>query len=415
MDNQNKTISDKIDEREMELQDVYDTLQKAEECRDNNAPGSDYYKIACELIPEYEKRIDDIKADILRLKRLSEGVGITLRSLDSFEEKRAEFLIPQRVPKGQITILGGEGGSGKSLVVADMVAAISSGRKCLLSEDVPFEVTEENRVVLLFNAEDDLERVMKGRLKAAGAVESNVFSLSLADNAFSEVRFDNPRLEKVIRYYMPSLVVFDPLQSFLDPSVNMAARNSMRSALAPLIGWGEKYGTSFVIVMHTNKMAGAFGRKRLADSSDMWDISRSVLMVGRASDGTRYISHEKNNYGMRAKTILFDIDEEGRVRMTGTTEKTDADFVTEAYKEARNAPARESAEEIILSYLTEHRDEKIEVGTFDKDMMNAGIAKSTLRRAKETLKESGKIKLTLTGGGSARKWFISSTHYEKDK
>ena len=344
-----------------------------------------------------------------------QGVGITLRSLDSYEEKTAEFLIPQRVPRGQITIIGGEGGSGKSLVVADMVAAVSAGRKCLLSEEVPFEIAEENRIVILFNAEDDVERVMKGRLKAAGAVEQNVKTLSPADPAFKEIRFGNAKLEDVIRYYMPSLMVFDPLQSFLDPNGNMASRNFMRASLAPLIGYGEKYGTSFVIVMHTNKALGTYGRKRLADSSDMWDISRSVLMVGRASDGTRYISHEKNNYGQRAKTILFDIEEDGRVKLTGTTEKTDADFVTEAYKEMRDAPAREGAEEMILSYLTEHKDEDVEVGVFDQAMMDAGIAKSTLRRAKEALKERGKIRLTLTGGGTARKWFISSTHNEKDK
>ncbi len=344
-----------------------------------------------------------------------QGVGIVLRSLDSYEEKATEYLIPQRVPRGQITIIGGEGGSGKSLVVADMVAAVSAGRKCLLSEDVPFEIAEENRIVALFNAEDDLERVMKGRLKAAGAVEKNIFSLSLAEKAFSEIRFDNPKMEKMIEDLRPSLMVFDPLQAFLDPAVNMAARNSMRAALAPLIGYGEKYGTSFVIVMHTNKMAGVYGRKRLADSSDMWDISRSVLMVGRASDGTRYISQEKNNFGQQAKTILFDIEEDGRLKMTGTTDKRDCDFVTEAYKEMRDAPAREGAEEMILSYLTEHKDEDVEIGVFDQAMMDAGVAKSTLRRAKESLKERGKIRLTPTGGGTARKWFISSTHYEKDK
>lgn len=349
----------------------------------------------------------------VRISGKASSNEIPLRPLSAYDEREAEFLIPQRVPRGQITIIGGDGGTGKSFLVVDTVAAISAGRKCLLSEDVPFPVAEDNRRVVIFNAEDDLERVLKARLRNAGAVEENIFSLSLADPAFAEIKFNNRKLEGILASLKPSLMVFDPLQAFLPPEINMAARNAMRCCLNPLIGWGEKYGTSFIIVMHTNKMAGAWGRKRLADSSDMWDIARSVLMVGQTIEGPRYVSQEKNNYGQQAETILFDIQDGGAV-FRSTCHKKDRDFAEEAYQESRSAPARENAEGMILSFLEEHKGEEIEVGNLDREMMSSGISQMTLRRAKQSLKESGKIRLRHENGKEKR-WIISSTQYEKNK
>ena len=79
----------------------------------------------------------------------------------------------------------------------------------------------------------------------------------------------------------PALVIIDPLQSFLPAGVEMASRNQMRSALLPLKALCAKHGCAALISMHTNKRANVSGRARLADSSDIWDIARSVLMMGR--------------------------------------------------------------------------------------------------------------------------------------
>lgn len=38
-----------------------------------------------------------------------------------------------------------------------------------------------------------------------------------------------------------------------------------------------------------------WGRKRIADSSDIWDIARSVLIAGEAGNNLRYLSQEKCN------------------------------------------------------------------------------------------------------------------------
>ena len=50
-----------------------------------------------------------------------------LVSLNDIEEKEASWLVPQRMPKGQIIILAGDGGSGKTSCWCSLAAAISTG------------------------------------------------------------------------------------------------------------------------------------------------------------------------------------------------------------------------------------------------------------------------------------------------
>lgn len=355
------------------------------------------------FIPDAERFLQ-----VIREGKTAPAPKVSLRRLSDIQEKEIEWLIPGWVPRGGIAVMGGDGGTGKGLVCANIAAGISSNGRCILTEDIPFDLSEDNRTVLILNAEDDDGRVLKPRLKASGAVEENIFVISPTDRDFAEFKTDDAKLEVAIKEIRPSLVIIDPLQAFVPSSINMGARNAMRSCLAPLIALGEKYGTAFLIVMHTNKQIGVWGRKRLADSADMWDISRSVLMVGKTIDGEKYVSNEKNNYGPLAETVLFSIDEERvAVKYAGTSPKRDQEFVSEHYQEMRSAPAREGAENMILSYLMDHDGEDMEAGRLEKDLLAAGVTAHTLRKAKESLKASGMIQYRTTGGGQTKKWYVS--------
>ena len=169
----------------------------------------------------------------------------------------------------------------------------------------------------------------------------------------------------------------------------MGQRNAMRKCLNPLIGLGERYGTTFLIVVHTNKQDGLWGRKRMADSSDVWDISRSVLMIGETQEeGIRYLSQEKCNYGPLEDTVLFSLNK-GVVTFEGFTEKKDKDFVRAwSYNNQQNSPAKgaakEAAKEFILEYLNHGEKEVSEVDAMGRAQGHSGNA---LRNAKAELKE----------------------------
>ena len=284
-------------------------------------------------------------------------------------------------------MLAGDGGAGKTTIWCAIAAAVSSGSQCFLNQDNPFVEKVEPGKVLFFSSEDSAEYTLKGRLRRAGAKLENVLYLDLADEQFPEIKFDAPLLDAYVKEYRPELVIFDPLQSFIPPEVQMGQRNAMRACLNPLIGLGERYGVTFLIIVHTNKQMGLWGRKRIADSADIWDISRSVLIAGEANDGLRYISQEKSNYGPLAQTVLFRLDS-GKVEFEGYTDKKDKDFVTAATAATYQAPAREDAKAFILDYL---KDGEKETADLDGMMKAQGISGKTLERAKAELKKEGRI------------------------
>ena len=137
-------------------------------------------------------------------------------------------------------------------------------------------------------------------------------------------------MERFIKHFKPALCVFDPVQGFVPPDINMGSRNAMRDCMAPLISLGEEYGTTFIVVCHTNKRKGAWGRDRIADSADLWDVARSVMMSGFTEEReVRYISNEKNNYAQPQETILFSVNDDGQIQQEGTSWKRDKEYMAD--------------------------------------------------------------------------------------
>lgn len=324
------------------------------------------------------------------------GDGKTIKlpklvSMEEVEEKDAEWLITQYIPRGNITILAGDGGSGKTTTWCGIAAAVSSGTKVFF-DAIPEDFAKcEPQKVMFFSSEDSIEHTLRARLRKAGAKLGNVLSVSLQDEDFGNIKFNSPVLEVLIEQHRPALVIFDPVQSFIPPEVQMGQRNAMRNCLNPLIGWGEKYGCTFLIVVHTNKRQGVFGRNRVADSADIWDIARSVLIAGQTQDGKRYLSHEKSNYGEPGATAIFSISE-GVAKFEEYSDKQDKDFVQERDFDIRQAPQRQDAEKFIYDFL---KNGKKPTSELDEAAKAAGISKNTLNRAKTELRKRG-----LLGGAS---------------
>ena len=96
--------------------------------------------------------------------------------------------------------------------------------------------------------------------------------------------------------------MFDPIQDFLPNKVKINEKNVIRNCMAPLIGLGEKYGTAFLIVTHSNKQYAALKQKKIEKSADIWNIGRSVLLVGETGEsGINYIAQKKSNYSQLEK------------------------------------------------------------------------------------------------------------------
>lgn len=325
-----------------------------------------------------------------------------LVALSDVEEKEPEWLVWQYIPKGQINVLAGDGGAGKTTAWCGLAAAVSSGGQVFFEDELPEGFGKGNpEKVLFFSSEDSLEYTLKARLRKAGANLNNIYSASLKDERFSQIKFNSPMLKDLIKDVKPALVIFDPIQAFIPPDIQMGQRNAMRNCLNPLIGLGEEYGTTFLIIVHTNKRQGVYGRNRIADSADVWDIARSVLITGTVKDNVRYLSHEKSNYGEPGRTAIYTI-EDGIAVFKEYCDKHDVDFVKERDLSTYQAPQRQSAESFIMDFL---KNGKKPTAELDEAAKAAGITSATLRRAKEQLRDKKILGLKPEGYGQNKVYY----------
>lgn len=320
--------------------------------------------------------------------------------MDEVQEKEMEWEIPQIIPKRSITLEAGDGGSGKTSVWCSFAAAISTGKKVFFDSTPDEFVKCEPKRVLFFSSEDSLEYTLKARLRKAGANLSNIFSISLANEEFSNVKFNSQYLRDLIKEIRPALYIFDPIQSFVPPTLQMSQRNAMRDCLNSLVGLGEEFDTTFIIVVHTNKKIGAYGRNRISDSADIWDIARSVLIVGNVPNekGKRYLSQEKSNYAEEAETVIFTI-EDGVAKFCETSDKKDVDFVKERDASSYQAPQRKDAERFITEFL---KNGKKPTKELDEVASAEGISIGTLKRAKAELSKAGVLGTMSEGYGQGK-------------
>lgn len=326
--------------------------------------------------------------------------------------KEPEWLIPGYIPKYGITTIAGEGGTGKTSIWCSLVASITTGKQSfLLGGQIPFNSNPEN--VLVLSAEDSWSYVLRRRLEACGADLDRIGFLSPEDERFVDLNFNGDLLKGIIETNRPSVIVFDPLQAFVPENLKMGDRNAMRKCFSPLIGYGEQYKLTPIIIAHANKQSGVWGRKRIADSSDIWDASRSVLMVGTtAEDDVRYISHEKSNWGRLGSTVLFTLENCVPTFKCYSTKK-DRDFIQAETRERNIRPVVEDAKDFIIDTLKERK--QMEVSELDELAKVSGISENALKKAKTALKEEDTTRTWSLGNGKGgkKKYFIALKDPEK--
>lgn len=318
----------------------------------------------------YREKADAARARF-RDRRRASPFNFTPDCLENVPIQNVSWLVDGLLPMGEVSLLGADGGTGK---------------------------------------------VLKARLTAAGADMSRVMVVT-SDAYFartgSPLCIPDTSFAKYVGKAAPALVIIDPLQSFLPAGVEMASRNQMRSALLPLKALCAKHGCAALISMHTNKRANVSGRARLADSSDIWDIARSVLMMGRDKNSEKlYLSHEKSSYSAPARTALLHI-EQAQVEGVKTavavfdsrTDKKDADFVEE--RRVRTAQTKEDTAQAILNVLAESK-----LGSMPSTQLRAEVMKEmgcsdrTYERAYADMIRKGELhKRQIMQKNGERGWF----------
>ena len=336
--------------------------------------------------------------DKMRAEQTPVGPGV----LADVPLQNVDWLVPDLLPRGELSLLGADGGTGKGLWQAQLIACVTTGKTSGFFPVPPAQTG----------------KVLKARLLAAGADMNRVLCLT-ADDYFQRtgqpLTLKDEALAKFAAKAGPLLLIVDPLQSFLPAGVEMASRNQMRSILLPLKAIASAQQCAVLLVMHSNKKQGVSDRKRLADSSDIWDMARSVLMMGRSnSDGKIYLSHEKSSYSRPRQTVLLHIEDveldgvrTAQAVFDGYTNKKDADFIKEL--RVRQAQTKGDTRDAILNVLAESRLGSMASPQLKSEVMREiGCSEGTYNRAYGELVKSGKVtKHIIRQRDGRNKWYSS--------
>lgn len=323
---------------------------------------------------------------------------INLVNVSDIEKEYVEWLVPGYIPKGTITIIGGDGGLGKTSLWCNIASAISNGTPCVLQENN--DVLYPQGEVVYFSGEDDTARVLRPRLEQNGANLDNIKTIPMDDDAFTSLSIGGALIEGIIEARRPMLVIFDPIQQFIK-NADMSKRNDMRQIMTSLSKLGKKYGTTFILVMHTNKRdkIGSF-RDKLSDSADLWDIARSVLALGRNQNNENFITHEKSSYSVRQKAILYHIENGRIIRDSSETERmTYVEFMGGKAK-ADKTDTRLQCKNVYLDLLS--REKQTVKKDLEDRLQPMGYSKSMIRQVYKDLIQEERIEAIKTSGGKGQ-------------
>jgi hypothetical protein len=196
-----------------------------------------------------------------------------------------------------------------------------------------------------------------------------------------------------------SLVILDPINSYLGTNLDTHRDAALRSALTPLAKLAEAWGVAVVFVGHLNKSSRDRAIYRANGGIGYIGASRVVHLVGLnpENERERAVVCIKNNLAPIPPALGFEI-QEGQFHWLGETDITAGALLSpDATNEERSG--RSEATEFLRDALSEG---PVEPHIIQAQARQCGISDKVLRGAREALG----IKGTRVGGvGDKGKWF----------
>lgn len=350
-------------------------------------------------------------AEIERLSAAAPGMTedtARLTSLDSVPPERVDWLWRWRIPLRMVTLLEGNPDVGKSTLLADLSARVSTGRPMPDASEIP-----EPADVVIVAPEDHLACVVVPRLMRAGADLSRVKVLKIVGRGGTErdpliTSADMEHTKRACAGLRVRLLILDPLFASMPDHVNVDRDHQVRRALIPLTALAEDLGCAVVAVRHWTKSERQNVLHKGGGSIGIIGAARSALVVGLDPDDDtrRVLALPKHNLAPASTPSLafrLEPDSTGdhcRVTWEGTIAVT-ASALSLAPNQREDRSQAEEAEAFLLDELAGGHEV---LGSEIKNKAKAaGIAERTLWRAKDKLGIVSRPK----GGPSAR-WRLTA-------
>ena len=311
--------------------------------------------------------------------------------LSKFSDVRprpAAWLWRNWLPLGKLAILDGDPGLGKSTLLFDLAARVSS------SGLMPDGSAGVSGNVIILNAEDDPAETIQPRLVAAGANPERVFHLGEIDtgNRRRQVQIpdDAPLIGRLIAQQDARLLIIDPLLAFL-AGADANCDQHIRRVLQQISSLAQQHGCAVICVRHLNKGASPKAVYRGSGSIGMIGHARTGLLVAQDldDDEQRILAVSKCNMGVKPASLRFALkDHEGvsRIVWRGTAPHQANDLVERP--PSADQRQRRQAERACQDFIRRMLDSYISmpIASVKAECQEAGFSMRTTERAAHNLR-----------------------------
>jgi len=263
-------------------------------------------------------------------------------SADTLKERELvplNWLINSMIPSGTVTLLSGDGGSGKSLLALNLAISVASGGKLKW-----LNYTPEQGSALYIGAEDDMNEIHRRinrmtmnnfDLAYADLADLHIASLANRDALLSIVDpktntlYPSPLYQQIVTKVdaeRPSLVVLDTLADLFPANEN--DRASARQFIGQLRKMAVDFDTTVVLLSHPSLSGMASGSGTSGNTAWSNSVRSRLYMQRIQEDGyeadktARKLTVMKSNYGETGIEILMNYND-GYFEADKTTDSLD--------------------------------------------------------------------------------------------
>lgn len=331
-----------------------------------------------------------------------EEVDQMFRSMDTIERENIVWVIYPYLARGEVTIVEGDPGQGKSYMAQMWCAAICDGR----TSPSPRKYTQVPGKIVYFDIENDPARVTKPRLLMNGTKNMQNFiqcaePFSIADDDFME------KIEAWFEKTRPLVAVFDTMNTYLGGADAFKA-HEVQQVFVKFKELAVRYNCAVIVIRHLTKSGKDRAMYRGQGSIAFTALARVVCTVGVHPEDPelRVMAVTKNNVAPFPKSLTFSIrplpdtlNETGRSKFEWGeyVDLTAEDIVSVAKKDGDKTNEREDAVKLLSDLLEDQ--EELEVDKVMRMAETRSISRRTLYRAAEEMQ----LEKVLKGFGSSRK------------
>lgn len=225
------------------------------------------------------------------------GRRLMLKPADVMGVVRKDFLWPGVLPVGELVLLVGKWGLGKSQLATWMAAQVSNG------------VWGDPGSVIYITGEEDRHGQPLARAHAAGVDLSRLayaYTVEEEHETVTSLLLDLRELEEAIRERQAKLLILDPLITFL-AGADENREGEVRKVLAPLVTMAQSTGCTVLALSHINKRETSSIMHLIGASSAIQSLPRAILFMAELEDGMAF-GLEKSSYAQREWMAYFEVE-----------------------------------------------------------------------------------------------------------